>query len=68
MGACISMDLPVDGSCPPVRMLRGNWGGKVLGSGSDVWKYWAEKQAGRHHRGGLEGDGGRASPAPSAPA
>jgi len=28
-------------------MLRGNWGGKQLGSGSDVWKYWAEKEAGR---------------------
>ena len=31
---------------PAGAMLRGNWGGKVLGSGSDVWKYWAEKQAG----------------------
>jgi len=28
-------------------MLRGNWRGQVLGSGSDVWKYWAEKRAGR---------------------
>jgi dihydroxy-acid dehydratase len=27
-------------------MLRGNWNGQVLGSGSDVWKYWAEKCAG----------------------
>jgi dihydroxy-acid dehydratase len=27
-------------------MLRGNWRGQVLGSGSDVWKYWAEKRAG----------------------
>jgi dihydroxy-acid dehydratase len=27
-------------------MLRGNWRGEVLGSGSDVWKYWAEKRAG----------------------
>ena len=27
-------------------MLRGNWRGEVLGSGSDVWKYWADKQAG----------------------
>ncbi|HVO02380.1 MAG TPA: L-arabinonate dehydratase [Candidatus Cybelea sp.] len=31
---------------PAGPMLRGNWAGKVLGSGSDVWKYWAEKQAG----------------------
>src|SRR5436190_14419100 len=27
-------------------MLRGNGRGEVLGSGSDVWKYWAEKRAG----------------------
>jgi dihydroxy-acid dehydratase len=27
-------------------MLRGNWQGKPLGSGSDVWKYWDEKRAG----------------------
>jgi len=31
---------------PAGAMLRGNWQGKVLGSGSDVWKYWADKQAG----------------------
>jgi dihydroxy-acid dehydratase len=27
-------------------MLRGNWRGEYLGSGSDVWKYWMEKRAG----------------------
>jgi dihydroxy-acid dehydratase len=27
-------------------MLRGNWQGKILGSGSDTWKYWDEKRAG----------------------
>jgi dihydroxy-acid dehydratase len=27
-------------------MLRGNWRGQKLGSGSDVWKYWDEKRAG----------------------
>jgi dihydroxy-acid dehydratase len=27
-------------------MLRGNWRGQFLGSGSDVWKYWAERRAG----------------------
>jgi dihydroxy-acid dehydratase len=27
-------------------MLRGNWRGEFLGSGSDVWKYWMEKRAG----------------------
>lgn len=31
---------------PAGPMLRGNWAGKTLGSGSDVWKYWAEKEAG----------------------
>jgi dihydroxy-acid dehydratase len=28
-------------------MLRGNWKGQVLGSGSDTWKYWDERRAGR---------------------
>jgi dihydroxy-acid dehydratase len=27
-------------------MLRGNWRGDVVGSGTDVWKYWAELRAG----------------------
>ena len=27
-------------------MLRGNFAGKVLGSGSDTWKYWADLRAG----------------------
>jgi dihydroxy-acid dehydratase len=27
-------------------MLRGNWRGNTLGSGSDSWKYWAELRAG----------------------
>jgi dihydroxy-acid dehydratase len=27
-------------------MLRGNWKGKILGSGSDAWKYWDERRAG----------------------
>ena len=44
MGA-ISMNLPSI-FLPAGPMLRGNWNGKVLGSGSDVWKYWAEKRAG----------------------
>ncbi|HUG53851.1 MAG TPA: L-arabinonate dehydratase [Vicinamibacteria bacterium] len=44
MGA-ISANLPaIFVSAGP--MLRGNWRGQVLGSGSDVWKYWAEKRAG----------------------
>ncbi len=44
MGA-ITMNLPaIYLPCGP--MLRGNWNGQPLGSGSDVWKYWAEKCAG----------------------
>ncbi|MBP7670347.1 MAG: dihydroxy-acid dehydratase [Ferrovibrio sp.] len=31
---------------PAGPMLRGNWQGKVLGSGSDAWKYWDERRAG----------------------
>ena len=31
---------------PAGPMLRGNWRGQILGSGSDVWKYWAERRAG----------------------
>ena len=32
---------------PAGPMLRGNWGGKTLGSGSDSWKYWDELRAGK---------------------
>jgi dihydroxy-acid dehydratase len=45
MGA-ISMGLPTI-FVPAGPMLRGNWQGKFLGSGSDVWKYWDEKRAGK---------------------
>src|SRR5258707_2003999 len=31
---------------PAGPMLRGNYKGEYLGSGSDVWKYWTEKRAG----------------------
>jgi dihydroxy-acid dehydratase len=31
---------------PAGPMLRGNWQGRVLGSGSDVWKFWDERRAG----------------------
>jgi len=44
MGA-ISMGLPAI-YIPAGPMLRGNWRGAYLGSGSDVWKYWTEKRAG----------------------
>lgn len=44
MGA-ISMDLPTI-FVPAGAMLRGHWRGKTLGSGTDVFKYWAERRAG----------------------
>lgn len=31
---------------PGGPMLRGNWHGQTLGSGTDAWKYWAELRAG----------------------
>ncbi|MBL8209400.1 MAG: dihydroxy-acid dehydratase [Bryobacterales bacterium] len=44
MGA-ISMNLPAI-FFPAGPMLRGNWNGQPLGSGTDIWKFWAEKTAG----------------------
>ncbi|KQN74866.1 L-arabinonate dehydratase [Devosia sp. Leaf64] len=31
---------------PAGPMMRGNYAGKTLGSGSDAWKYWDERRAG----------------------
>src|SRR5262249_7995281 len=45
MGAA-SMNIPAI-FVPAGPMLRGNWQGKVLGSGSDSWKYWDELRAGK---------------------
>jgi dihydroxy-acid dehydratase len=44
MGAT-SADIP-SVFVPAGPMLRGNWNGRVLGSGSDAWKYWDERRAG----------------------
>ena len=44
MGA-ISAGLPAI-YVPAGPMLRGNWHGKILGSGSDAWKYWDERRVG----------------------
>jgi dihydroxy-acid dehydratase len=44
MGA-ISANLPAT-FVPAGPMLRGNWRGQILGSGSDVTKYWTERRAG----------------------
>jgi dihydroxy-acid dehydratase len=45
MGA-ISMGIPSI-YVPAGPQLRGNWRGQPMGSGSDAWKYWDEKRAGR---------------------
>ncbi len=45
MGA-LSMGLPCI-YLPAGPMLRGNWRGQALGSGSDAFKYWDERRAGR---------------------
>ena len=44
MGA-ISAGLPCV-YMPAGPMLRGNYKGQILGSGSDAWKYWDERRAG----------------------
>ena len=44
MGA-ISADIPAI-FLPAGPMLAGNWNGAKLGSGTDAWKYWAERGAG----------------------
>lgn len=44
MGA-LSAGLPMI-YLPAGPMLRGNYAGKILGSGSDAWKYWDERRAG----------------------
>jgi len=44
MGA-ISMGLPMI-YLPAGPMLRGNYRGEYLGSGSDAWKFWDERRAG----------------------
>jgi len=45
MGAA-SMNLPAI-YLPAGAMLRGDYCGKILGSGTDVWKYWADLRAGK---------------------
>ena len=53
MGA-VSMGLPMI-FLPAGAMLRGNYAGQKLGSGTDVWKYWDERRAG--NMGTAEWDG-----------
>lgn len=44
MGAA-SVDLPTV-FVPAGAMLPGHWRGEVLGSGTDMWRYWDDKRAG----------------------
>jgi dihydroxy-acid dehydratase len=44
MGAATA-DLPTI-FVPAGPMLRGHWRGEVLGSGTDMWRYWDDKRAG----------------------
>ena len=48
MGAA-SADLPAL-FVPAGPMLPGHWRGEILGSGTDMWKYWDDKRAGPHRR------------------
>ncbi len=48
MGA-LSANLPAI-ALPAGPMLRGNWAGRTLGSGSDAWKFWDELRAGNIDR------------------
>jgi len=53
MGA-VSMGLPFI-FLPAGAMLRGNYAGEKLGSGTDVWKYWDERRAGNIGKAEWEG-------------
>lgn len=53
MGA-ISMGVPFI-FLPAGAMLRGNYAGEKLGSGTDVWKYWDERRAGTVTKEQLDG-------------
>ncbi|WP_146343912.1 L-arabinonate dehydratase [Falsiphaeobacter marinintestinus] len=53
MGA-VSMGLPFI-FMPAGAMLRGNYAGEKLGSGTDVWKYWDERRAGNASKEQWEG-------------
>ncbi|RWE79603.1 L-arabinonate dehydratase [Mesorhizobium sp.] len=53
MGA-FSMNLPTI-FVPAGPMLSGNWRGERLGSGSDIWKFWADRRAGSADKSMQEG-------------
>ena len=47
---------------PAGPMLRGNYAGQQLGSGSDAWKYWDERRAGNITDAAMVRGGGRHRP------
>ena len=53
---------------PAGPMLRGNYAGQTLGSGSDAWKFWDERRAGNISERAVARGRGRASRAPTATA
>ncbi|RWJ05692.1 L-arabinonate dehydratase [Mesorhizobium sp.] len=52
--AAFSMNLPAI-FVPAGPMLSGNWRGERLGSGSDIWKFWADLRAGSADKSMQEG-------------
>lgn len=52
--AAFSMNLPAI-FVPAGPMLSGNWRGERLGSGSDIWKFWADRRAGSADKSMQEG-------------
>lgn len=52
--AAFSMNIPAI-FLPAGPMLSGNWRGQRLGSGSDIWKFWADLRAGKADRAMQEG-------------
>jgi len=55
--AAASMNIPAI-VMPAGPMLRGFWRGETLGSGTDIWRYWADWRAGAVDRETLDGVAG----------
>jgi dihydroxy-acid dehydratase len=55
--AAASMNIPAI-VMPAGPMLRGFWHGETLGSGTDIWRYWADWRAGAVDRETLDGVAG----------
>jgi dihydroxy-acid dehydratase len=55
--AAASMDVPAI-VMPAGPMLRGFWRGETLGSGTDIWRYWADYRGGAVDRETVDGVAG----------